>query len=184
MFGKDKGENIDSAYREETVTSSIYVLLVALVVVAAPLGWLTHRIGAEGLKAADVSRYSSLTVQVAQKVKVAQAMLEQESMDEAVVAEIVAPSVRLITPDIAPTNIEEVAMQDPEKLDIELNAIYWSPRDPLVTIDDESYRVGDKIKGYTIVEIRKTEVIFKSPLGETVIKYFYEYLDQSKSIRR
>ena len=70
-----------------------------------------------------------------------------------------------------------LATPDPDELDLKLTAIYWNPHDPLVTINDENYRVGDKVNGFTILEIRKTEIVFRSPAGEKIVKYFYDYLN-------
>ena len=53
---------------------------------------------------------------------------------------------------------------------VKVTAIYWSPVDPLATINDENYRVGDTVNGHTIIEIRKTEVVFRDPQGEEVVK--------------
>jgi hypothetical protein len=67
----------------------------------------------------------------------------------------------------------EVVKQNLES-ELEVNAIDWQEKDPLVTINDENYRVGDTFRGYTIIEIRETEVVFRDPLGEKVIKSMYE----------
>lgn len=60
--------------------------------------------------------------------------------------------------------------------ELKLSAIYWNPSDPLVTINDENYRVGDIVNGYKILEIRKTEVLFINSQGEKSVKQFYDYL--------
>jgi hypothetical protein len=114
---------------------------------------------------------------VAGNVTIVRGILEKGVVDMAALAAAAAPKVTLITPDLSPTNLQKGADQDQSKLDIKLNAIYWNPSDPLVTIDNENYRMGDTIKGFKILEIRETEVVFRSPLGDKVVKYFYDYLD-------
>lgn len=53
---------------------------------------------------------------------------------------------------------------------VQLNAIYWNPTNPLVTINDENYRVGNTVNGYKILEIREAEVVFRSPQGKVVVR--------------
>jgi hypothetical protein len=47
---------------------------------------------------------------------------------------------------------------------------------PVFTFDGKDYHEGDMVEGHTIIEIRKTEVVFKDPEGEEVVKYFYDYM--------
>lgn len=166
-------------YCEESPRLAIIITLVVVALVGTPLGLLNKKIADEGLQAADVSLYTGLANKVGGNVRVVREMLEKGIVDGAALAAVAAPRVTLITPDIDPTNMQEAASQDPNKLNISLSAIYWSPQDPLVTIDNDNYRIGDKISGFTIMEIRKTEVVFRSPLGDKVVKYFYDYLQPS-----
>ena len=163
-------------YSEESPMLAIIIAIVVVVLVGIPLGLLNKKISDEGSLAADVSRYTGLADKVGDNVRVVREMLEKGLVDKAMLDAALAPRVGLILPDIYPENLEEAKNQAPNKLDIELNAIYWSTTDPLVTIDNENYRVGDKVKGFTILEIRKTEVVFRSPLGDKVVKYIYDYL--------
>jgi hypothetical protein len=168
-------------YREESPGLAIIIAIVVVALVGIPLVLLNKKIAGEGSRAADISRYSGLANKVDGNVRIVHEILEKGVVDEVALAAVAAPRVTLITPDITPTNMQEAASQDPSKLNVKLNAIYYSTHDPLVTIDNENYRAGDKIKGFTILEIRKTEVVFRSPLGDKVVKYFYDYLEPSKS---
>jgi len=165
-----------TGYSEESPMLAIIIAIVVVVLVGIPLGLLNKKISDEGSLAADVSRYTGLANKVAGNVRVVREMLEKGVVDEVAMAAVAAPRVTLITPDVNPTDMKEATSQDSNKLNVKLSAIYWNPQDPLITIDDENYRVGDKVKGFTILEIRKTEVVFRSPLGDKVIKYFYDYL--------
>jgi hypothetical protein len=166
-----------SDYCEESPGLAIILAVIIVVMVGIPLGLLNKRIADEGSRNADISLYSSLAGNVAANVQIVRKVLEKGVVDMAALAAAATPTVTLITPDVSPTNMQEAAGQDPTKLAIKLNAIYWNPSDPLVTIDNENYRTGDKVQGFTILEIRQTEVVFRSPLGDKVIKYFYDYLD-------
>ena len=163
----------ESVYREEPPRLAIAITLVAVAVVGIPLGLFNKKIVDEGSRSADVSKYTALATQVNGTVKVVRDMLEKGVVSDVALSGVTAPSVKLIVPQVNPTNMQEAADQDPNKLNVKLSGIYWSERDPLVSIDGDNYRVGDKIHGFTILEIRKTEVVFRSPLGEKVIKYFY-----------
>ena len=168
-------------YQEESVKPALIAMIVAVVVVTLPLGWMIHKIGDEGFSSTEISKYTGLAMLVDRNVMNVHKILENDVVDEDILSGVsVAPMVTLITPNIGPTNMGESAGQSGKQLKVKLKAIYWNPRDPLVTIGDDNYRVGEKIQGFTITEIRKTEVVFRSPLGDTVIKYFYDYLDTPK----
>lgn len=178
MIGKSRNTEIaTSEYREEQVKPSIYTMLVVVAVVAAPLGWLNLKIGAEGSKIADTTRYREVVDVVNQDVNTVRLMLDNAHVDENALKGALAPAVTLISPKIMPTNMDEATMQKSTTFKIEMNGIYWSKHDPIVTINNENYHVGDMIQGHRILEIRKTEVLFEDPMGEKVMKYFYEYLD-------
>lgn len=167
-----------TGYAEESSILAIIITLVVIALVGIPLGLYNKRIGDEGSRSADVSNYSALAIQVNGTVRVVRQLLKKGVVDEVLLAET---KVTLITPGVVPTNLDEVASDNAGKLNVKLSAIYWSSHDPLVTIDNENYRVGDKVKGFTITEIRKTEVVFRSPFGEKTVMYFYEYLDSTKT---
>lgn len=165
-------------YAEESAKPAIYAMLALLILVVVPFGYLIRQIGVEGAKNADTSRYTSIAGTVQEKIQNVKTVLQRVFTDDTLLAETKAIplSVTLITPDIAPTNREEAVQNKNRKFDINLKFISWTPHNPLVNIDGETYREGDTVKGHEIIEIRKTEVVFKSPTGEQVIKYFYEYL--------
>ena len=167
----------ETEYCEESPRLAVILAVILVVLVVIPLGLFNKKIADEGSRNADVSLYSSLAGNVAGNVMIVREILDKGVVDARALAAASAPRVMLITPDVSPTNMQEAADQDPSKLAIKLNAIYWNPTDPLVTIDNENYRVGDKVQGFTILEIRQTEVVFRSPLGDKVVKYFYDYLD-------
>jgi len=181
MIGKNKVKT-DAAheYREVWVKPAIYTMLVVVIIVAAPLGWLNQKIGAEGFRIADTTQYRNLVDGVGRDVKAVQRMLDNEHMDEITLKG--TPVVTLITPDIMPTNMGEAA-KDNGRFSIALSGIYWSPNDPIATINGENYHEGELISGHRIVEIRKTEVVFEDPMGDKIVKYFYDYLDQGKKRR-
>ncbi len=183
MIGKNKAKGAVSEYREVSVKPAVYTMLIVVAAVAAPLGWLNQKIGAEGFEIADTSQYQNLVAVVGQDVDMVQRMLDNERIDERELRGTMAPVVTLITPDIMPTNMAEAANQEPEKFKIKLSGIYWSAHDPLATINGENCHVGDFIQGHRIVEIRKTEVVFEDPMGEKIVKYFYDYLEKPKKRR-
>ena len=179
MIGEHKAEEA-IAYREESVKSAIYTMLIVVAVVIAPLGWLNQKVGAEGFKGADTTPFENLVLEVGQDLEMVKDMLVHERVDENLVKSVVlTPVITLITPDIMPTNLEESVGQDSPQFTVVLSGIYWSSHDPIVTINGKNYHVGEQIQGHRIVEISKTEVVFEDPLGEKIIKYFYDYLGES-----
>jgi hypothetical protein len=186
MIGKTKiaAEGLYNEYTEIQVKPAIYFALLVVVLVAAPLLWWNHKTGAEGLVVADTSNYAALARQVSLDVRTVQGILNNEVVDKRVLRGLgAAPVVTLITPEIMPTNLDEAATLGNRKFNIELSGIYWIPADPIVTIDGENYKTGDLVQGHRIVEIRQTEVVFEDPLGEKVVKYFYDFLDDAKKRR-
>lgn len=182
MIGKNKTKaDAANEYREVPVKPAIYTMLVVVIIVAAPLGWLNQKIGAEGFKVADTTQYRNLVSEVGRDVKTVQRMLDNERVDERELKGIVAPVVTLITPDIMPTNMGEAAADD-GTFKIDLSGIYLTSH-PIVTINGENYRTGELIQGHRIIEIRETEVVFEDPMGDKVVKYFYDYLDKPKKRR-
>ena len=185
MIGKNKANaGVASEYREVSAKPSIYTMLIVVVVVATPLGWLNQKIGAEGFRIADTTRFQNLVAVVGEDVKTVQRMLDNELVDKKELTGAMAPVDTLITPDIMPTNMGEAEQQEPSMFKIELNGIYWSVHDPIVTINDENYHTGEVIQGHTIIEIRRTEVVFEDPMGDRLVKYFYDYLDKPRKGKR
>jgi len=184
MIGKTKAKaDAATEYREVPVKPAIYTMLIVVAAVAAPLGWLNQKIGAEGFEIADTTQYQNLVAVVDQDVKMVRRMLDNERIDERELRGTMAPVVTLITPVIMPTNMGEAAAQNSGAFKIELSAIYWNSHDPIATINDENYHVGEVIQGHRIIEIRETEVVFEDPMGEKVVIYLYGYLDEPKKRR-
>ena len=180
MSGKTKTDAASAEYREVPVKPAIYTMLIVVGVFAAPLGWLNQKIGAEGVKIADTTRYQKLIKGVGRDVEEIQQMLDSEHIDKKDLKRTMAPVVTLITPDIMPTNMSEAVNQGNQKFEIELSGIYWSSHDPIATINGENYHTGEVIHGHRIIEIRKTEVVFEDQMGDKLVKYFYDYLDTSR----
>jgi len=181
MMGKTKTK-ATTEYREVAVKPAIYTMLIVVAAVAAPLGWLNQKIGAEGFRVADTTQYQELVRGVGRDVKAVQRMLDNERVDKKELQGTLVPVVTLITPDIMPTNMEE-AVAGNGKFKVVLSGIYWSPNDPIATLNGENYHTGEVINGHRIIEIRKTEVVFEDPMGDKLVKYFYDYLDKPKKRR-
>ena len=168
-----KTELLMEKYREESPKLAIIIMIVSVVLIGAPLTMANKRIGDEGQRAADVSKYAQLAQQLNAKMALVLSNFKRGVVNEDRLREsdtIGSRGPTLITPHITPTNVSED--DDPNKLDIKLSAIYWNEKDPLVTIDNENYRVGDKVNGFTILEISKTSIIPRNPAGEIVTKNF------------
>jgi hypothetical protein len=147
--------------------------------VGAPLALANKRIGDDGQRAADVSRYALLAQKLNANVSVVLTVLKKGVVSESHLRESGALGSKgptLITPHLTPTSVGD-SDKEPGSDDLKLSAIYWNPSDPLVTINDDNYREGDKVNGFTILEIRKTEIVLRSPTGEKIVKYFYDYLN-------
>lgn len=179
---KDKAAEVAEKYREEATKPAIVYAVLAVALVSAPLAWGIRDIEKKGVESANTAHYSLLAATVGKDVAEVRKILASEVVEEASLVGIAAAAVvEEVPPESVVTNesIPGVA-EDPKKLEIRLSAIYWNARAPLATIDGETYRAGETVKGFKIVEIRETEVEFKGPLGDTVIKYFYDYLEKPK----
>lgn len=171
MIGRRKTKaNAAGEYHEVPVKSSVYTMLIVVAAVAAPLGWLNLKIGAEGSRGADISRYSDLLAVVNRDVDTVQRILDHEQMDEKVLKGSLAKVPQWISPDDKdlPVNRKDTPKLKPGNLKIELSGIYWSLTDPIATINDENYHVGDQIQNHKIIEIRKNKVLFEDPMGEII----------------
>lgn len=165
----------DAEYREESTKVPVFMMVVVLVLVSAPLVWAISSINTAGSKAADVSKYNTLVQTVGTDLKTVQTMLA----DGAAGVDIQDRTVTLIVPELV--IVDEAKPGDAlAPLKIELKGIYWSPTRPLADIDGETYYVGDSIQGYKIIKIGKTAVHFKAKDGRIVVKDFYEDLLQNK----
>jgi hypothetical protein len=54
--------------------------------------------------------------------------------------------------------------------DLELSGIMWSPKKPLAVINNRVVKVGDKIFGSTVIEIRKDKVILNNGSADFELK--------------
>lgn len=165
-------------YSEESPKLAIGLAVSVVILVAAPLTMANMKIIDEGSRAADVSMFVSLTQRVGNNVSIVQKVLDKGVVKEIDLSDgvpLVSKGTTLITPPVSPTNVNEKG--DAKEIALKLSGIYWSQHDPIATIDNDNYHVGEKVNGFLILEIRKTEVVFRSPSGEKVIKYFYDYLN-------
>jgi hypothetical protein len=174
-----KQDVLSEMYREESPRPAIIIMVVAVALVAAPLALANKRIGDDGQRAADVSKYALLAQKLNANVSVVLTAFKKGIVSESHLRESGVLGNRgatVIIPDRMPKKMGE-SDKDPGNDDLRLSAIYWIPGDPLVTINDENYREGDKVEGFTILKIGKTEVELRSPAGEKIVKKFYDYLD-------
>jgi hypothetical protein len=168
------------AYKEESVKIPAAVTVALLILICAPLVLWIIRINAEGIQATNTAKYDALVSKVENDVRTVDALLrndaeELEAMRQAQQSQVVT----LIVPEVV--IVEE--KKNPEKispLKVNLDGIYWNAKNPLISIGDETYRVGDVIQGYEIVRINKTTVQFRAPDGSLVVKDMYENLLNKK----
>ncbi len=162
-----KNDPYVAEYREETLKLPLFITLVAAGLVAVPLAVWMFRINEEGFRSTDVTKYRALVETVSGDADAVSAMLHR---DEQTLVEMktAAPVVTLIVPEVV-----IVEKKENTPLNANLEGIYWSPSNPLVGIDGETYQVGDLVQGYKIIEIGKTSVRFKGPDGKTIVKDFY-----------
>ncbi len=180
MKNKRKAEAVDltADYREESLKGPLLTAVAAVFLVGVPLGFWIQRINVAGLRAADVSKYDALVQSVEGRIKVVNTMLQNNTQDIAVINSAKKTAVvTLIVPE--PLAVEEeqqaeIAMSAP--LRVSIDGIYWSSASPLVGINGETYREGDRVKGHTIIEIRKTNVRFRDDLGNEIVMDMYENL--------
>jgi len=89
-------------------------------------------------------------------VQTVDAILDKDA--EAINAADKKRTVTLIVPEIVIVEDRKNGSEKQSSLNIVLDGIYWNPDSPLATIDGETYREGDIIQGYKIVEIGKRSV--------------------------
>jgi len=169
---------LSETYREESTKPAVIIMIAAVLLVGTPLALANKRIEDDGQRAADVSRFAQLANKLTDSVTLVFNTHKKATVSDSTLKDngmLGRKGPTLITPDIKPTEMNE--SRDPNALDLKVSAIYWNPHSPLVTIDGENYREGQKVKGFTILKIGKTEVLFRNPAGENVKKNFYDYLD-------
>lgn len=166
---------VTAPYKEETVKLPAVLTVLLLVLIAVPLVLWIIRINDAGTRAANGARYNALIAEVDQGIRTVNAFLSDNAEElEALRAAREAPVVTLVVPEVA--TLEEQQSRHVQPLDVELEGIYWSARNPLAGINGETYRVGDVIQGYEIVQIDKLSVRFQGPDGTLVVKEMYEGL--------
>ena len=52
-------DSLIQEYREESVKPAIIIMVVAVLLIALPFGWSIHKIGEEGFRAADISKFKA-----------------------------------------------------------------------------------------------------------------------------
>ncbi|MDF7808433.1 hypothetical protein P4E94_13345 [Pontiellaceae bacterium B12219] len=161
-------------YKEESIKIPAGVTVVLLVLICIPLLLWILRINEEGARATNTAKYDAMVAKVQNDAQTVDALLRNDAAElEAMRA--AKEAVTLIVPEIV--IVEE--KKEPEKigaLKVNIDGIYWSPKNPLVSIGDETYRIGDVVQGYEIVRINKTTVHFQAPDGTLVVQDMYEDL--------
>lgn len=168
-----------AVYREESIRIPTAITLLLLIAITIPLVAWIFKIEKAGKLATDVSKYDQLAQRVDDDVKVVAAYLSNdEAEQQALLAAYRTGSVTLIVPDVKIVESRDPALTKDETLNFEMDGIYWSPSNPLVTIEGETYRVGDTVHGHEIVGIGERSVTFKSRDGALVQKDIYDDLLQ------
>lgn len=175
----NKKKDLSADYREETVKIPLLVTFVVLLLICAPLLWMILKINEEGAKSTSVAKYNALVEIVNFDVDTVDTMLSADSSLNDLSSDGKAPVVTLIVPEVMLVDESSLSSGAMTPLNIQLDAIYWSPANPIVGIGEETYRVGDSLQGYEIIEIGKTKVRFRARDGSIVVKDFYENLLQS-----
>ncbi len=180
MLGKASNTNVglSSEYREETAKLPVAITVAAVLLVGIPLAVWIFRIDEAGKISADISKYETLVQTVDGDVQTVDAILDKDA--EAINAADKKRTVTLIVPEIVIVEDRKNGSEKQSSLNIALDGIYWNPDSPLATIDGETYREGDTIQGYTIIEIGKRSVRFKGKDGTIVEKDMYEDLLRSQ----
>ena len=176
-----KTADLSADYQEESIRTPALITLVLMVLISIPLGSWIYRINMAGKNSSNVTKYEKLVKRVDGDVQIVSTVLNSDTAEmEAIQASRSAGTVRLIVPEVVIVEKRDKPAPDKTTLDFELDGIYWSIANPLVTIEGETYRIGDTVYGYTIVEIRKRSVIFKGKDGKLVEKDIYGDLLQKK----
>ena len=173
--------DVDTPYAEESVKVPALITVVVLALIAAPLGYWIYQINTAGEKSTNVERFYGLVDAVEKNVLTVTAMINNDAEALAAInASRKEPVVTLIVPEVVIVD-EKKPAQGTGPLKIEMDGIYWSSARPLVSINGETYGVGDVIQGYEITRIGKTSVQFQAPDGTIEVKDMYEnLLEKSK----
>jgi len=183
MLGKASTTTFDlsTGYHEESIRIPAVITVVILLLIGIPMALWIYRIDKTGEKATNISKYETLVTSVDSDVQVVNAVLDNDATElEAINAARSAGTVRLIVPEVVIVEQRDNSSKVNSPLDIEMDGIYWSPANPLMTIGGETYREGDTIQGYIIVDIGKRSATFKGKDGSLIEKDIYENLLQNK----
>lgn len=161
---------MEAVYCEETVRVPFVVMLLLVVLVVVPSGWLIRRGNAVGARSVDVAEGKALARSVVGNLKALDSLLAGNG-DQMGPSEVVT----LIVPEILIVDASPPAQPEKAALSVEIKGIYWHPTRPLVDIGGETFSVGDEVaNGYVIVKIGKTAVHFKGKDGKITVKDMYE----------
>ncbi len=171
---KSKAKDVQVDYREETIKVPAIITVVILLLVTIPLVYSIFKINAAGVRATDVSQYTTLAATVSGNIQSVEDMLRNDAAAlVAIQSAQTGASVQFIGPEDVAEETGSLSFVSQSPLNVELEGIYWSPANPLVGIGGETYRVGDSIQGYEIYKISKMRVYFRGQTGDTVIKDMY-----------
>ncbi len=181
MSTKIKPIKVSTPYKEESVKIPSAITLIIIVLLTVPLAMWIIKINDEGTRAANVARYNTLIATVDHDVRTVRALLGNDAEELAAIREArKTATVTLIVPEVVILE-QKTDGQNVAPLKVTLDGVYWSPSNPLASIDGETYRVGDVIQGYEIVRIDKTSVQFQSSDGTIVKKDMYDDLLKGSS---
>jgi hypothetical protein len=163
---------LPTAYKEESVKIPVAIAVLLVILISVPMVLWILKINDEGTRSADVTSYETLIRKVNQDVRTVRAYMSNDAAElESIRNSQKNMVVTLIVPEVV--IIDEKKEQTIQPLKADLDGIYWSPSNPLVSINDETYRIGDIIQGYEIIKIDKTVVHFQASDGTIVLKDMY-----------
>ncbi len=176
MSAKIKKISVATPYREETIRIPVLITILAVALITVPLVMWILKINNEGTRSANVARFDSLIASVNKDVRTVRALLGNDAAELAAMRDARnAAVVTLIVPEVVIVE-ENSRDQNIKPLQVEMDGIYWSPSKPLVSLNGDTYRVGDIIQGYEIISIGKTAVHFQAADGTEVVKDMYDDL--------
>ena len=183
MLGKMRAKEVDlsAEYHEETVHVPVIITILVILLIAIPFSLWIYNIDEAGKLSSNVSEFELMAATIDSDVKSVTKILRTDAREmQALDATRKAGTVRLIIPEVVIVENRKTNSDADGELNIEIDGIYWSPANPLVTIGGETYRVGDMIQGHEIVKIGKRSVTFKRKDGKLVEKDIYEDLLQTR----
>jgi len=179
MSGKAKSAsaNLLTDYCEESIKIPALITIVLLAIICIPLTIRIYRIDAAGKMSTDISKYQELVEVVGGDLQMVSSIVNNDSKELAALnAARAAGTVRLIVPEVVIVERRSADSQKRSTLNIDIDGIYWSAANPLVTINGETYHEGDTIQNYTITKIDKRSIRFEDQNGTVIEKDIYENL--------